>query len=376
MRRLLIVAGDPSGDLYGSMLMRALRRLRPGLHFEIAGGPLMRKASGVRDVFHYDLASKGMTGFIAPFKKLPTFFRLYRTFRRSLSDGAIAAVVCIDFYGFNQFVLSAAKKSGTPSIYFVSPQVWATRSGRIKHIKKCVDRMLVIFPFEESLYKKAGVPVTWVGHPLLDILPRPNHSSPSRTLRLGLLPGSRWSEVKRHLPVFLKAASRILKDYPRTQVNIFGVPHLPDSFYSRWLKPWRTPGGEKAQMIRESDYSQRSRQDFILTSSGTATLENGLLGIPMVVIYKAAWPTYFIGTTLAQIPYFAMVNLLSGKKIVPEFLQGAATELSVSRAALDILGNPHKARAMRNHLLALRKKLGDPGAIDRAAKAVLETVPA
>ena len=375
MKKIIIVAGDPSGDLYGSMLIRALKK-RKNISVECAGGPLMKKACTANDAFRYDLASHGVTGFFAPIKKLPTFVRLKSAFRKSMSRGNVDAVVCVDFYGFNRHILSAAKKSGVPAYYFISPQIWASRPGRIRHIKKCVTRMFVIFPFEETLYKKAGVPVTWVGHPLIDVLPPPHDHSRPAGMRLGLLPGSRRTEIRRHLPLFLKSASRMIKDFPDSEVTVFGAPQIDDRFYAQWLKSWHAPSGAKARLVRETDYYERARQDFVLTSSGTATLENALLGLPMVVVYKLAWPTYWIARALIRVPYIAMANLLAGKKIVPELIQSDANPESVADAALDILGDLRQLRKIKEELLALRDNLGGPGAVERVAAHLCDSAPA
>ena len=375
MPRVLIVAGDPSGDLYGSLLVRALRRVRRDLRADAVGGPLTREALTAGDNFHYDLASLGVTGFIAPVRKIPTFLALHRKLKTLLSRRTYDAVICIDFYGFNRYILSAAKQAGIPAFYFISPQVWATRSGRIRHIKECVERMLVIFPFEEEIYRQAGVPVSWVGHPLLDVLPRPNRHQPSKKLRLGILPGSRSTEVRRHLPVMLKAAARIRQDFPHVEATVFAVPQLPDELYAQRMR--RGPAAAlSAALVRESDYAQRARQDFILTSSGTATLENALLGIPMIVIYKMAWPTYLIARSLIRVPHIAMTNILAGREIVPELIQHHATAEKIATTALKMLGAPRRLQELRHRLAALRDKLGGPGAIDRAAEILLAAVEA
>ncbi len=375
MTRLLLVAGDPSGDLYGSMLISALRRVRPALRIDAAGGPLMKRVMNPGDAFLFDLASMGMTGFVEPFRRIPTFIKLLGELRERLRSSRPDALVCIDFYGFNRRVLSAAKKAGVPAYYFVSPQVWATRAGRIRHIRENVRRMLCIFPFEEKLYRDAGVPVTWVGHPLLDRLPEPKFngaaSEGGAPLRLGLLPGSRKSEVRRHLPLFLESAARILRDFPKTEVTVFAAPNLSDEFYSRWLKNRSPASGRRIRLVRENGYEERARQDFVLTSSGTTTIENALLGLPMVVIYKASWPTYLIARAMVRVPYFAMPNLLAGRRLVPELLQGDATAKNISHSALELLGRPKKLAGLRQELLELRATLGGRGAADRAADEIL-----
>ncbi|MFH1724653.1 MAG: lipid-A-disaccharide synthase [Elusimicrobiota bacterium] len=383
--RILIVAGDPSGDLYASLLIRELRRQsgarRRDLRLHAAGGSLTREAlaESRHGAFHGDLASLGLVGIVEPARRIPTLLKLLRGLQTLMADARPDAVVCIDYYGFNRHVLAAAKRLGVPAYYFISPQVWATRPGRVARIKRWVERMLVIFPFEKDIYEDAGVPVTWVGHPLLDLLPdpkprpRPERAGPG-PLRLGLLPGSRPSEVRRHLPMFLRSAARIMKDFPRAQVAVFAAPQLSDAFYRRWLDRWRGPDGGRPRIVRESNYAERSRQDLVLTSSGTATLENALLGLPMVVVYKTSWPNYFLARALIRVRHVAMANILAGRRLVPELIQHKATPSRVADAALKMLEDPRRLESLRGDLLALRETLGGPGATRRAAGILLAEI--
>ncbi|MBI2362611.1 MAG: hypothetical protein HYV15_04435 [Elusimicrobia bacterium] len=241
------------------MLAAELRRRRPGLALSAVGGPLTRGALGPGGVFIEDLASLGVTGFVEPARRLPRLARLLSRLDGMLARREADAVVCIDFWGFNGRVLEAARRRGVPAYYFISPQVWATRPGRVAGIRRCVRRMLVIFPFEEKLYREAGVPVTWVGHPLLDILPEPRAArAATDPLRLGLLPGSRPGEVRRHLPLFTAALARIARDYPRLEVTVFAAAALGDEHYLRWLAKVRLPDGSRPRLLRESDYAERS----------------------------------------------------------------------------------------------------------------------
>ena len=375
---VLIVAGDPSGDLYGAMLVESLRRQRPNLRVFAVGGKLLRAAldKNKGDRFIHDLASIAVTGFIEPARRIPMFISLLKKLKALMRDETINLVIPIDFYGFNRRVLGAAQSQGVPAVYLISPQVWASRPGRVKTLKRLVKRMLVIFPFEEALYRDHGVPVSWIGHPLLDRLPVPDIDRPvGRVLKLGLLPGSRGSELRRHLPLLLKAASRIAKDYPSLELSVFGAPQQDDDAYQPHIRRWRSPQGRRAKLIREDDYSQRSKQDIVLTSSGTATLENALLGLPMVVVYKLSWPTYFLARALIKVKHIAMANILAERTLVPELIQHDATPQSVASAALDILGDPRRHKKLRRDLSALRDILGGPGAIDRASKALLAEIP-
>jgi len=360
---VLLVAGDPSGDLHGARLARALKRQAPSLRIAAVGGPLLKAAA---DEFIEDLASHGITGFWEPVRQVPRLVRAGRRIAEFMARRRPRAVVCIDYYGFNRRVLGLARRAGLPTYYFISPQVWASRPGRVGVLKRLVDHMMVIFPFEETIYRKAGVRATFVGHPLLDILPPPlpeREAADVGTIRIGLLPGSRSSEVHRHLPVLLAAFALIKKQYPQAKASVFAAPSLPDEAYGLV--------GKDIPLIRESDYSRRRTMTLVLTSSGTATLETALLGIPMVVLYKLSWPTYAIARALIRVPYISMANLLAGRRLVPEFVQRQATPASVSAAALDLLDDPRRLAALRKDLLELRGRLGGPGACERAALLVL-----
>lgn len=363
MRTILIVAGDPSGDVHGADLIRALKIAKPSLKTAAVGGVLMRQET---DEFLEDLASLGVAGFLEPVRRLPHFWNLYRRLKKYLFCHRPDAVICIDFYGFNRWVLEAARQAQIPAYYYVSPQVWASRPGRIHALRRLVRRMFVIFPFEEKIYRDAKVPVTFVGHPLLDRLPEPNERGDiPEPLKIGLLPGSRASEISRHLPLFLEALELLRKDHPSLTAYVFAAPSLMDSCYSDAVRCG-------VRLVREPDYAMRARLDLALSSSGTATLENALLGVPMIVIYRMSRPTYWIARGLIRVPYISMVNLLAGRALVPELIQQAATPERVAQAALNLLRDPQKLGRLRRELLSLRGMLGSPGAAARTAKTILQ----
>ncbi len=356
---ILVVAGDPSGDLHGSRLVRELRA--GGARVAAVGGPLLRREA---DEFLEDLASHAITGFWEPVAKVGFLLRLALRLRRWLLARRPAAVVCVDFYGFNRRVLGLAAAARIPAYYFISPQVWASRARRINTLKRLVRRMLVIFPFEEKLYREAGVPCSFVGHPLLDLIPEPSARPPLKPpFTIGLLPGSRSTEVRRHLPVFLEVLRRLQSEHPGTRGRLFASPHLPDSAYAA--------AAGKVEIVREPGYGRRAALDLALCSSGTATLENALLGVPMVVVYKMSWPTYLVARALIQVEHIAMANLLAGRRLVPELVQHDATADSVTAAAEGLLADPDRHAAVRRDLAALRRVLGEPGAARRAAREVL-----
>ncbi len=357
--QLLIVAGDPSGDLHASNLIKALKLRDPSVRVAAVGGPLCLAAA---DEFIEDLASRGVTGFWEPALKVGFLLKLAGKLKRFLVDRRPAALICVDYYGFNRRILPYAKSAGIPAFYFISPQVWASRPGRIKVLKRFIQKMLVIFPFEEKLYRDAGVPADFVGHPLLDLIPEPMARDAAANV-VGLLPGSRASEIKRHLPVFFEAFRVLRAKRPSLRGLLFASANQNDTAYGA------LPEG--VQLIREQDYKLRSTLDLALCSSGTATLENALLGVPMVVVYKMSWPTYAIARALVNVKHIAMANLLAGKAVVPELIQGDATPERVAAEAAAILDDPTKAAAIRAELLKVRRSLGEPGAADRAAAAVL-----
>ena len=365
---ILIVAGDPSGDLHGSGLARALQA--GGARVAAVGGPLLRREA---DEFLEDLASHAITGFWEPVAKLNFLVKTGLRLKRYLLACRPAAVVCIDYYGFNRRVLGLAQAAGVPAYYYISPQVWASRPGRMSVLKRLVRRMLVIFPFEAELYRAAGVPCSFVGHPLLDLIPAPaDRPALKPPFTIGLLPGSRSSEVVRHLPVFLEAFRRLQKAFPGSRAALFASPHLPDSAYAL--------ASGQAELVREDGYGRRAALDLAISSSGTATLENALLGVPMVVVYKMSWPTYAVARTIVKVKHIAMANLLAGRSLVPELIQHEATPQRVAEAARALLGDPGRYAQLRQDLLALRRVLGEPGAAQRAAQEILaslrEKVPA
>lgn len=361
---LLVVSGDPSGDLHASNLITALKRRDPSVRVASVGGPLSRAVS---DEFLEDLTSKGVTGFVEPALKIPFLFRLGARLREYIRTRRPAALVCVDYYGFNRRILPFAKEAGIPAFYFISPQVWASRPSRIKVLGRFVKKMLVIFPFEEKLYRDAGVPAEFVGHPLLDMIPEPKVRGVVTETTVGLLPGSRSSEVKRHLPVFFEAFRMLRAGRPALKGLLFASASQDASAYG--VLP------EGVELVRETDYARRGVLDLAICSSGTATLENALLGVPMVVVYKLSWPTYAIARALVKVKHIAMANLLAGKTVVPELIQRDATSERIFLEASALLDDPARAAFVRSELLKVRRSLGEPGAAGRAAAAVLAGAP-
>ena len=344
----MIVAGDPSGDLHGSHLIHAIKKASPSLYVAAVGGPLMRQAC---DEFLEDLAGRGVTGFWEPFLQLGFLLRLGKRLKNFMAERRPAAVVCIDYYGFNRRVLGLAQSLGIAAYYYISPQVWASRPGRIRVLKRLVRRIFVIFPFEEDIYRREGVPCLFVGHPLLDLLPACVEKKEMRApVEVGLLPGSRPSEIGRHLPLFIRAFSQFRRHFPDSRGVLFASAALPDAL----LRDYRLEGIE---IVRESDYSRRAALDIAFSSSGTATLENALLGVPMVVVYKLSWLSYWVARGLIRVPHISMANILAGRRLVPELIQNQATPENISRAAVALMENPRQYKALKGELRGLRETL-------------------
>ncbi|MBI3292071.1 MAG: hypothetical protein HYZ73_04595 [Elusimicrobia bacterium] len=344
-RSVLIVAGDRSGDRHAARLATALKTLTPDLEVAALGG---RELEGVADRFLGSLIDLGVFGFWRPLTRFPALVQMMRSvIDPFLHSHRPDVVIPVDYYGFNIHVAEHAHRCGIPVVYYISPQVWASRPGRIKRLAQVVRRMLVIFPFEEPLYRRHGVEVSFVGHPLLDLLPEPlSPPTESTPPLLGLLPGSRTSEIRRHLPVLLKAAAQLK----------------------------RRLGDLTVQVFYESSYECRRRLTAALTCSGTATLENALLGVPMVVMYRLSWFNYLITRALIQSPFIAMPNVLANRPLVPELIQRRATATALADTVYPLLTDLGYREAVRKELLTLRKLLGAQGASHRAAQQVLEVI--
>jgi len=324
--------------------------------------------------FIYNLVSVGAVGFAEPFKNFFLWLKLIRLVRRYLEEKRPACVIAVDFYGFNHQVLGLAAHRNIPAFYYISPQVWASRPGRALKIARLVKEALVIFPFEEEIYRKAGCRVSFVGHPLLDSVPAPAEKPevPEQcAFRIGILPGSRKSEITRHLPIFVQAFYKIKSVYPNARAYVFAVPEFPDEKLVPALESVDRYWSKDIEIVREQDHRIRSTMDFAFTCSGTATLENALMGIPMTVAYKMASFSFAIASRIAKVSYISLVNILLKRPVVKELMQEKANPAALAQEALALLNNPPKMAAMRKEFLALRGMLGNPGAAERAAEKIL-----
>ena len=371
-KNILIVAGDVSGDLHAAGLIKALKAADPDVRITAIGGARMQPLC---DSFLYDLASKGASGFVEPLKKMPLWIKLMNQLREYMETQNPVAIIVVDFYGFNHQVLEMAKNRSIPAYYYVTPQVWASRQYRAKKLAALTRKMFVIYPFEPDFHKKFGGNAVFLGNPLLDIMPGPSEKKyegiepKTHAWKLGMLPGSRMGEIKRLVPVFYQAFKKTLKAFPNTQAYMFLLPQADEQLFLDLIgeKPH-----ENFHLVKDKNYELRSQMDFLLACSGTATLENALLGIPMAVAYKMFWPTYQIAKMVIKVKYISLVNLLANKPLVKELIQYDATPDTLAAETTSMFQNPQRLAAMRDELLKLRDSLGQPGVADRAAAEILE----
>lgn len=371
-KRVLIVAGEASGDLYGASLARELRAIHPPLHIFGMGGDRMR-GEGVDLLFHIkDLSVVGITEVILKFHRI---LQAYRGLKKTLWEERPDVLVLIDFPDFNLYLARTAKKTGVPVLYYISPQVWAWRPGRIRTIRRLVRKMLVILPFEEKIYREARVEVNFIGHPLLDWVPSLDRERVRQELGLGegdtvigLLPGSREEEVKRHLPLMLQSAKIILQDIPGIRFLLAKADSLKSNYIEERLALEFLP----VRVLKGLTYEVMRASDLLLVASGTATLEAALLEVPMVIVYRVSLLSWFLGRMMIRVPYVGLVNLVAGEELIPELIQFQATPERVSRVALAILSDPEGLDRIRKGLSSLRTGLGSPGASRRAALEALE----
>ena len=372
--RVLIVAGEASGDLYGGLLMKAMAAERP-VAFTGIGGPTMRDA-GLDAVA--DASVLAVTGILEVAARFSSIWGAWKATVGLLDDPRTRPdlAILIDYPDFNLRLAGRAKRAGVPVLYFISPQVWAWRKGRLTRMRRVIDRMLVILPFEESLYRAAGIPVEFVGHPLLD-LARPERSRRQARALLGLdpdrpmvalLPGSRRNELRAHLGPILGAARILEEEFRDLQFVLTVAPTVPrplvQSLMAACAGPRRPP-----VLVSDDRYDAVAAADVAIVASGTATLETALLGVPLVVVYRMNTLTYALARLATDLPHIGMPNLIAGRRIAPELVQGECTPQRIAAETRRLLTDPAAAGAIRQGLDEVRGRLGQPGAIGRAARA-------
>lgn len=373
---ILLVAGEASGDLHGARLLAALRQRRPELTAFGLGGEELRSA-GLEAVSDDDIAVVGIAEVL---KVLPRARKVFRTVLDEAERRRPSAAVLIDFPEFNLRLAAKLQELGIPVIYYISPQVWAWRRRRVKKIARIVDLMLVLFPFEAAFYEKHDVEVRHVGHPLVDEVPafpqrwdRPD--AEEGPFRIALMPGSRPSEVDALLPGMLEAVKILARELP-VLPQLVRARSLPAGLVEGHLEAagfgGRLGEGPEVEVVTSDRFKALADSHLVLCASGTATLETGLLGVPLLVVYRLSFWSYHLARILVRLPYFSLVNLVLEEKVVPELLQREADPPRVAAAAASLLRDRAAVDAMRRRLGELRQKLGEGGASERAAEAVLD----
>lgn len=371
MSRILIVAGEASGDLHGANLAKALKELDPAVTLVGVGGAAMR-AAGVQLV--PGVPQVDIMGLAGP-SAIRALGRRFVAVRRIFKTEPWDLVVFIDNPGLNLRYAYFAKAAGIRVVYYIAPQIWAWRPGRIGWIRRRVDHVIVILPFEKEIYDRAGIPCTFVGHPLLDAV-APSYDQAEIRSRwgldpaapvIGLLPGSRSGEIQALLPIMFEAARRLLDARPETQFILAQASSIQDNLLNDLLR--QSP--VSVRVFREQANAVMAASDLLLVASGTATLQAAVIGTPMILLYRAPLLTYWLARLLIRVNWIGLVNLVAGRGIVPELIQDEATAARVSEAALRLLGDQGRYHEMKSALRDVRQALGDPGASRRAATVVL-----
>ncbi len=375
MPKILLVTGETSGDHHGAKLACALKELNPSVELVGVGGKQMKDVG----VFLLPQVERVDAIGVPGFRQLVSGWKTLRTLSCYIKQEALDAVVFIDSPGLNLRLAKVAARASHTVIYYIAPQVWAWGHRRRHLIRKVVKRVLAILPFEESYFRNAGIACDYVGHPLLDEI-QPHYEPRREREKLGLnldgmvigvFPGSREREVRAILPTLIEAVWRLRHRYGEVQVVLAQAESLPNSLFKEMI-----PEVSQVKIIRGQPNEVMAASSLVLMASGTATLQAALIGVPMVIVYRTSSLTYQIAKRLVTIPFIGLVNILSGKEVVPEFIQQQMTASNVSDAAMAILDDTNRQLDMKNEFHALRKSLGGPGASKRAAQLILSEIQA
>ena len=374
-KNILIICGEASGDLHAGNLAKALKELLPQVKIFGVGGQILAKYA--KEIY-CDIKELAVMGFFDVIKKLPKFFALKKLILEKIKTENFSAVILVDFSGFN---LRLAKEINNklPVIYYVSPQVWASRQRRVETIKKYISKMIVLFEFEKDFYRQRGITAELVGHPLLDVV-KPTMEKDEFFKKFGLagakttvalLPGSRGAEIKNILPVMLESAELLDKEIENIQFIVAKSLHVDAQIYAQIAKRHKTIS---LHIIEGLTYDCLNAADFSLVASGTATLETAIMQKPFCVIYKMGLLNYLLYRPQVKLPFIGMVNIVANKKIIPEFIQFNASAEKISAQAAKIIKNPSLSDAMKKDLASIKSRLGEKGAALRAAKIILENI--
>ncbi len=373
MTKVMICAGEASGDLHGASVADDLKTLDPQIELLGMGGSHMRTA-GVDIV--YDIADIGVMGFVEILWNLPKFFRLRDYLSKVMDARRPDVILLIDYGGFNMALASVAKKKNIPVVYYICPKAWVWGKWRAKAIAGWVEKVAAIFPFEAEIYREAGASVEFVGHPLLDIVHpsmdreaayRYFGADPQRPLLL-LLPGSRYQEVESLLELMLASARKVQQQIPDCQFFLPVAPTIPLERIESVVKA----SGVPVVFTRNSTYNLMQIADCAIAASGTVTLEAALMELPSVIVYRVKTATYWLIRIVANVSHVGLPNIVTGRRILPELIQDEATSANVSQAALRLMQDPAVREQARTDIKEVRVKLGQPGAVLRVAKIVMD----
>lgn len=374
--KVMIVAGEASGDLHGSGLVRELITLQPDLEIFGVGGDKMQQ-QGVS--LRYHIREMSVIGFVDVLKRFRFFKRVYHDLVALMDENKPGLLILIDYPGLNLKLARAAKNRNIQVLYYIAPQVWAWGSNRIQKMVHLVDKMAVIIPFEEKLFRNAGIDAKFVGHPLLEVVA--SRHSKQEFFRLnglaldkkviGLLPGSRVQEIKRLLPEMIITAKRFVKKHPEFEVVIGRTSSVPEELYRDLIGK-----NNNILLLENSTYDVMKHSDLLIVASGTATLESALFGTPLMIVYKVDPISYFIGRQLIKIDSIGLVNVIAERKIVPEFIQYKFRWNYMLPRMEAMLFNDEERNRVIHDLNQIKQKLGEPGASQRSAAIAMSMINA
>ena len=372
MTRILISAGEASGDIHAAAVTAAIKKIDSSAEVFGMGGDALRNAGG--EVL-FDIKDHGVMGFVEVLKKLPDLFKLRDDFEKVMDDRKPDCLITVDYPGFNMKLAKLAHDKGIPVVSYIAPSAWAWHKSRAKKVAKIVDKVACIFPFEYDVYKEAGAPVEFVGHPLVDIV-KPKMSQAEAMAFAGkeegkklilLMPGSRLMEIEKMLPTLLEAAKLIKKQLPEVNFVMPRAGTIPISLLEEKINA----SGLEVKITEGNNYDLFSVADLALATSGTVTLEAALCGLGSVIVYKTNPVTYFIAKLVVNIPHIGLPNIVAAKSVLPELIQNDFTPAKVAQEALALLESERNAK-MKEDLAYVKERLGKPGAVGRVAELVLK----
>ena len=371
MAKILISAGEASGDIHAAAVTAALKRIDSTTEVFGMGGDELRAAGG--EVL-FDIKDHGVMGFVEVLKKLPDLFKLRREFARVMDERKPDCLVVVDYPGFNMKLAKLAHDKGIPVVSYIAPSAWAWNKGRAKNVAKIVDKVACIFPFEYDVYKEAGAPVEFVGHPLVDIV-HPTMERAEAEAWVGkvpgcplvlLMPGSRLMEIERMLDVILEGAKLLKKQMPEVQFAMPRAGTIPIEMLQGKIKA----SGLDVKITEGHNYDLFSVADLALATSGTVTLEAAMCGLPSVILYRTSAITAFIARRVINIPNIGLPNIVAGRQILPELLQEELTPAKLAATAVELLA-PERRPQLEANLAYMKERLGEPGAVNRVAQLIL-----